>query len=101
MNKDKVIELRVILQFKNLLALKLKELKAPAHAVRYINDELQSHLDEYKGFDSPLVQFSLNHARRTRYGIDISYEAATRLHHFTENKLEYYLIEATSKPYYG
>ena len=99
MNRDKVIELRVILQFKNLLALKLEELNAPAHAVKSINEELQSHLDEYKGFDSPLVLVSLNHARRTRYGIDISYEAATRLHHFTENKLEYYLIDSTPKPY--
>ncbi|HGM6307701.1 TPA: hypothetical protein ACKP8D_000083 [Pseudomonas putida] len=81
------------MQFKNLLALKLKELNAPEHAVKSINEEFQRHLDEYKGLDTPLVQFSLNHAKRTRYGIHISYEAATRLHHFTENKLEYYLID--------
>jgi len=92
MNKDKVNELRVIKQFRQTVAYKLEQLNAPAHAIKSIDDDIVKHIEEYRSFESPIVQFSINFIRRTRSGLEVNYEAITKLHVFTENPVEYYLI---------
>lgn len=93
MNKDTINELRVIKQFREIVSIKLKHLDAPAHAIKSIDNDIMAHIAEYKAYNSPIVQLSINYVKRTKHGLEVNYEAITQKHVFTENPVEYFLIQ--------